>query len=239
MVFNPFSNQLYSASKGNGAYLNRSTRLPLSHPSPLPLASLSEALVAVEWGSDRSKEVLEKKGRTFQKLVGDPKEVEGGKMVHSLRSMGCARLLIKAYRRLTRWLVRSAALNYCHVAAGALDMCTSLPVVWRDKLCNFAPQTGRSAATAGMASALSPFRETISLMLLFSVCAGVIIAREAGGRCYGRGGKLFDADGSGRDLMGHHFFVIRGVAAGKGEESEEVQDRITKEFFETVEEWDV
>lgn len=88
VVFNPFANQLYSAQKGRGAYLNRSTRLPLSYPAHLPLRSLGDALVGVEWGSDRGKEVIEKKSRSFQKLAGDPKEIEGAVMVHSLRSMG-------------------------------------------------------------------------------------------------------------------------------------------------------
>ena len=43
--------------KGQGAYLNQSIRLPLSHPHPLPLNSLGEALIGGEWGSDRSKAV--------------------------------------------------------------------------------------------------------------------------------------------------------------------------------------
>ncbi|PKY48608.1 inositol monophosphatase [Rhizophagus irregularis] len=33
-VFNPFLNQLYTARKGNGAYLNLNTKLPLSSPNP-------------------------------------------------------------------------------------------------------------------------------------------------------------------------------------------------------------
>lgn len=43
--------------RGQGAYLNQSIRLPLSHPHPLPLNSLGEALIGGEWGSDRSKAV--------------------------------------------------------------------------------------------------------------------------------------------------------------------------------------
>jgi myo-inositol-1(or 4)-monophosphatase len=45
----------------------------------------------------------------------------------------------------------------------------------------------------------------------WDVCAGVVIAREAGGRCYGRGGRPFDDNGEA--LMGHHFFVIRCAAS--------------------------
>lgn len=88
VIYNPFLSQLYSAIVGKGAYLNRTTRLPLSHPSPLALAGLSDALIAVEWGSDRSKRVMEKKGRTFARLAGDGNEIEGAVMAHSLRSIG-------------------------------------------------------------------------------------------------------------------------------------------------------
>lgn len=58
----------------------------------------------------------------------------------------------------------SAALNYCYVASGQLDL------YW---------EIGCWA---------------------WDVCAGVVIAREAGGRCYGRGGKLMD-DQDTKDLM--------------------------------------
>lgn len=88
VIYNPFLSQLYSAISGHGAFLNHTTRLPLTHPSPLALAGLSDALIAVEWGSDRSQRVMEKKGRTFAKLAGDGKEIEGGVMAHSLRSIG-------------------------------------------------------------------------------------------------------------------------------------------------------
>lgn len=88
VIYNPFLDQLYSALVGHGAFLNSAIRLPLSHPHPMALASLSDALIGVEWGSDRSKHIIEKKGRTFQKLAGDGKEIEGGVMAHSLRSIG-------------------------------------------------------------------------------------------------------------------------------------------------------
>ncbi|KAI5782754.1 hypothetical protein EDC01DRAFT_619119 [Geopyxis carbonaria] len=54
------------------------------------------------WGSDRSGRNFDIKHRTFTKLAGSTEN--GGAMVHSLRSMG------------------SAALNFCHVAAGQLDI---------------------------------------------------------------------------------------------------------------------
>lgn len=77
-------------------------RLPLSPPRPLP--SLSQALMAVEWGSDRGIAAMKARADSFVRLAGDGKAVERGKMAHSLRSMG------------------SAALNFAAVAAGQLDL---------------------------------------------------------------------------------------------------------------------
>jgi hypothetical protein len=55
-IYNPFLDQLYSALKGHGAYLDdirtgQRTRLPIYTSRPLP--SLSSAIVGIEWGSDR------------------------------------------------------------------------------------------------------------------------------------------------------------------------------------------
>ncbi|KAI9751550.1 MAG: hypothetical protein M1815_001077 [Lichina confinis] len=99
IVYNPFTDMLYSAIKGRGSYLNGKTRLPL-RPNPPPLtAGLCQALVAVEWGSDRSGNNWDVKLKTFRNL-GE----QGKGMVHSLRSLG------------------SAALNFCAVAAGSFDI---------------------------------------------------------------------------------------------------------------------
>ncbi|GAA5890441.1 hypothetical protein JCM5296_005048 [Sporobolomyces johnsonii] len=183
VIYNPFLDKLYSARQGHGAYLNESIRLPLTHPHPPPLHSLGDAVVGVEWGSDRSKAVIEKKGRTFMRLAGDGRagEIEGGKMVHSLRSIG------------------SAALNYSMVAAGQLDLYWEIGC-WS-----------------------------------WDVCAGTIIAREAGAKVFGKSGKPFLP----QDLMGHHFFVVRAIGDTAGETGEQAQERIAKEFFATAEEWDV
>ncbi|KAG8935746.1 hypothetical protein FRC02_006555 [Tulasnella sp. 418] len=103
VIYNPFLDQLYSAVSTKGAYLNRTTRLPLTAPSPLP--SISSALIGVEWGSSRSAPIMERKSRSFVRLAGNFDEgVVGGRMAHSLRSIG------------------SAALNYCFVASGSLDI---------------------------------------------------------------------------------------------------------------------
>lgn len=124
VVYNPFRQELYHAIHGKGAFLTAPsiptsqpplpeagettnveavvsaytrTRLPLRNPAP-PLQGLRQALVAVEWGNERSGNNWEVKTKTFENLAGQ----EGG-MVHSLRSLG------------------SAALNCCSVAKGDLD----------------------------------------------------------------------------------------------------------------------
>ncbi|WVR08650.1 hypothetical protein IAU60_005708 [Kwoniella sp. DSM 27419] len=101
VIYNPFLDQLYSAAKGKGAFLNQKTKLPITGKSK-PLASLGQALIAVEYGSSRSPPALPSKVKTFQTLAAHPDQ--GGKMAHSLRSMG------------------SAALNIALVASGGLDM---------------------------------------------------------------------------------------------------------------------
>ncbi|SGY16024.1 BQ5605_C012g06737 [Microbotryum silenes-dioicae] len=180
VIFNPFLNKLYSAIKGQGAFLNQRIRLPLSHPKPPPLASLSDALIAVEWGSDRSADIISHKASTFSRLAGDPSSVQGGVMAHSLRSIG------------------SAALNYAYVASGQVDLYWEIGC-WS-----------------------------------WDVCAGTVIAREAGAKVFGRGGKNFEA----QDLMGHHFFVVRAIEDGEKETGPQAQARIAAEFFEAAEEWE-
>jgi myo-inositol-1(or 4)-monophosphatase len=107
VVYNPFTSTLYTGIRGHGAFVRRTgpnfvnekaERLPLRDQEPL---DLSTALVAVEWGSDRSGNDMAVKANTFRRLAASTDE--GGAMVHSLRSLG------------------SAALNLCAVAAGQLD----------------------------------------------------------------------------------------------------------------------
>ena len=126
IVYNPFTQHLYHAIHGHGAYLTApsiptshpprpssgtanseavvsaytQTKLPLKSPAP-KLEGLTKALVAVEWGNERSGNNWETKTKTFASLAGDSSV--GGGMVHSLRSLG------------------SAALNCCAVARGDLD----------------------------------------------------------------------------------------------------------------------
>jgi myo-inositol-1(or 4)-monophosphatase len=118
VVYNPFLDELYTGIYGKGSYLQRGASLSPSSPKlrlPLngipsengnkvgrELGNLSTALVAVEWGSQRSGPNFALKTRVFSKLAATKED--GGSMVHSLRSLG------------------SAALNLCAVAAGQVDL---------------------------------------------------------------------------------------------------------------------
>ena len=109
VIHNPFLDHLYTGIKGHSSYISRNKRspqkLPLSIPRPLP--SLSQALIAMGWGSDRSHPATRSTAESLLRLVGDPNlssPVKGGKMAHSLRSIG------------------SAALTFSMVTQGGMDM---------------------------------------------------------------------------------------------------------------------
>ncbi|KAF2800599.1 inositol monophosphatase [Melanomma pulvis-pyrius CBS 109.77] len=105
VVYNPFRNELYTAIKGQGAWLTlpdgNQERLPL-RPIPAPMASLGGCLVALEWGSERQGPNWELRTDMAKTLMSS--KATGGAMVHSIRSSG------------------SAALDFCYVAAGQIDM---------------------------------------------------------------------------------------------------------------------
>lgn len=67
------------------------------------------------------------------------------------------------------------------------------------------------------------------------MCAGIILAREAGAKVYSRRGAEFQAD----DLMGRHFCVVRAIGDTSSEKGQDAQDRIAKQFFDAAEDWDV
>jgi myo-inositol-1(or 4)-monophosphatase len=186
--------------------------LPLSYPHPLPLCSLSDALIAVEWGSARDKEVkyissrkfnristscafvvtqvLEKKTRSYMRLTGDPRQVEGGAMCHGIRSIGCASYL------------------YTQVATGSVDIyweigCYSWDVV------RSSPPLKKSSKTMKL---IMFFTSPIPLpfILIRYQCAGIVIAQEAGAKVYGKAGRPLDDNGE--VLMGRDFLVIRFVS---------------------------
>lgn len=106
VVFNPFTNDLYTGIKGQGSFLHTSKfptpqKLPLNRPLE-PLTDLSKCLIAIEWGSHRDGPNYDIKLATFDNLAKSRER--GGAMCHHLRSFG------------------SAALNLCGVAAGGLDL---------------------------------------------------------------------------------------------------------------------
>ncbi|KAG9000329.1 hypothetical protein FRB94_011959 [Tulasnella sp. JGI-2019a] len=183
IIFNPFLQQLYFALKGSGAYLNsRATKLPLSPPGPL--LSLSNALIGVEWGSDRSDSIIRLKSESFVRLGGDPKGgVTGGRMAHGMRSLG------------------SAALNHAMVASGSMDL------YW---------EIGCWA---------------------WDVCAGVVIAQEAGGFVSGGREAAHDGECSEKVLLGRKYIVVRAIADTPEEKGFDAQKRIVREFYDAVEDW--
>ncbi|KAH8992927.1 inositol monophosphatase [Lactarius akahatsu] len=188
VIYNPFLDHLYTGVRGAGAFLHTRTqpqpqRLPLAPAAARPLPSLGGALIAVEWGSDRTQGAISAKAQSFARLAGAPPH---GVMAHSLRSVG------------------SAALNFALVAQGALD------AYW---LVSIAARACRP----------------------WDVCAGIVIAQEAGG--FVTGSKAVPHDGVVTEaiLTGRRYLVIRGVAGTPEESSLDVQKRLAREFYDTVE----
>ncbi|EPQ60027.1 inositol monophosphatase [Gloeophyllum trabeum ATCC 11539] len=190
VIYNPFLDQLYTGIRGQGSHLHTSSgtlKLPLSPPRPLP--SLSQALIAIEWGSDRTLPVLGAKADSFLKLAGDPSPdaskggkgaaVQGGRMAHSLRSVG------------------SAALNFALVAQGGLD------VYWP-----------------------------------WDICAGTVIAQEAGCLVSGSSKCAHTGDVAEEILTGRKYIVVRAIADTEKEKGSDAQRRLIREFYETVAEPD-
>jgi myo-inositol-1(or 4)-monophosphatase len=105
VVYNPFREELFTAIKGQGAFLTRYNGTRISLPikrSPDPLEGLNGCLVAVEWGSERQGANWLLRSGVANKLLSS--KASGGSMVHSVRSNG------------------SAALDLCYVGAGWLDV---------------------------------------------------------------------------------------------------------------------
>ncbi|TFK42065.1 hypothetical protein BDQ12DRAFT_677597 [Crucibulum laeve] len=192
VIYNPFLNHLYTGIKGQGSFLSRNNSQPVKLPlssSPKPLPSLNQALLAVEWGSDRGEATIGPKSTSFARLAGNPAQgVTGGKMAHSLRSMG------------------SAALNFAMVAQGGLDLYWEIGC-WP-----------------------------------WDVCAGIVIAEEAGGIVTGSH-ETFAAtansasfgDVTEQVLTGRKYIVVRAIGDTQGENNRDAQKRIIKEFYDSVE----
>ena len=65
---------------------------------------------------------MDKKALSYKKLAGDGKEIEGGKMAHSLRSLGYVRYTTAGQAILEFRTNSSAALNFAHVASGQVSI---------------------------------------------------------------------------------------------------------------------
>ncbi|WFD21422.1 inositol-phosphate phosphatase [Malassezia equina] len=196
VIFAPFLGYLYAGRKGHGAFVTtplHPERRALPLVQPQPLLSFKQALIAFEWGSDRSSGVMEKKSRSYQRLVGDRAGgVQGGEMALGVRSMG------------------SAALNFAHVAMGCLD------AYW---------EIGCWA---------------------WDVCAGIVIAREAG--CVVVGSKAhahqvvtegpFPPPCTPDVLTGRKYLVVRAMGDSSSESGEALQKRLIQTYYDAIEEWD-
>jgi myo-inositol-1(or 4)-monophosphatase len=103
VVYNPFSDELWTATKGHGAFYSRngSAKQQLPLVSTTPLGDLSSACIGIEWGSDREGPAFDLNLHVFTTLART--ERTGGKFVNSLRCTG------------------SAAITVCRVAGGQQD----------------------------------------------------------------------------------------------------------------------
>ncbi|KAL6408790.1 hypothetical protein AUP68_07736 [Ilyonectria robusta] len=102
VVFNPFREELWSAVRGKGAFIQQFDgsirKLPLVSA---PLDGLRSACIGIEWGSDREGPNFELNLKVFTMLARTT--ATGGAFVNSLRCTG------------------SAAIAICRVAAGQQD----------------------------------------------------------------------------------------------------------------------
>ena len=149
---------------------------------------MSGESLGVEWGSDRALDSMNAKASSFSRLAGNSAQgVTGGKMVHSLRSIG------------------SAALNYGMVAGGGLDL------YWYFFL-SFYPSWLESDSELVREIGCWPW----------DVCAGIVIAEEAG--CVITGSHDTFATTSSSEnfgivteeiLTGRKYLVVRAIGDSK------------------------
>lgn len=115
VIHAPFLNQLFTARRGAGAWLNETQRLPLLRAPavpPIPAAAPKGCVFSCEWGKDRrdpdAPEGGGNLGRKIDSFVTMAVEPAGrggrGGMVHGVRSLG------------------SATLDLAYTAMGAFDV---------------------------------------------------------------------------------------------------------------------
>ena len=96
VIFAPLLNQLFSAARGMGAWLNETTSLPLLGKAipPMPLDAPKKCIFSCEWGKDRRdlhEGNLYRKVDSFVNMAAEIGGREGkGGMVHGVRSLGSA-----------------------------------------------------------------------------------------------------------------------------------------------------
>ena len=96
VIYAPLLNQLFSACKGQGAWLNETTRLPLLGKAigPMPKNAPKGCVFSCEWGKDRRDQEdsnLHRKVESFVNMAAELGSRDGkGGMVHGVRSLGSA-----------------------------------------------------------------------------------------------------------------------------------------------------
>ncbi|KAI0975188.1 inositol monophosphatase [Xylaria arbuscula] len=110
VIYAPFMNQLFTACKGRGAWLNETQPLPLIRNPipPLPARAPGGCIFSCEWGKDR-RDIpdgnLHRKVESFLNMAAEAGGRDGkGGMVHGVRSLG------------------SATLDLAYVAMGSFDI---------------------------------------------------------------------------------------------------------------------
>ncbi|OGE56719.1 hypothetical protein PENARI_c003G12283 [Penicillium arizonense] len=98
VIYAPFTDQLWSACPGRGAWLNETRRLPLIHNPipPMPANAPSQCIFSCEWGKDR-RDIpdgnMHRKIESFVNMAAELGSRNGrGGMVHGMRSLGSATL---------------------------------------------------------------------------------------------------------------------------------------------------
>jgi myo-inositol-1(or 4)-monophosphatase len=110
VIYAPILNQLFSACKGSGAWLNESIPLPLLGKAigPMPKDAPKGCIFSCEWGKDRRDQPdsnLHRKVESFVNMAAAPDGRGGwGGMVHGMRSLG------------------SATMDLAYTAMGSLDI---------------------------------------------------------------------------------------------------------------------
>ncbi|KAK0662853.1 Protein QA-X [Lasiodiplodia hormozganensis] len=98
VIYAPFLNQLFTACRGRGAWLNETQQLPLIRNPipPMPAKAPSGCVFSCEWGKDRRDSPEGNMHRKIESFVNMAAEVGGrggkGGMVHGVRSLGSATL---------------------------------------------------------------------------------------------------------------------------------------------------